>query len=139
MGIAVYAVGCLPGLRGYLGAEAVFRTVAQTTQGTYLPLMRAELLVPLIAGAALTELDKQRIDAHLSDLVEGHREALRATDEEERVRWLTQAMAERGVRPRALAYEPGARTSGAMAFRDITTSDVRGALNRLRLCGVAEV
>jgi len=139
MGIAIYAVGCLPGLRGYVGAEKVFRTVAQTTRGTYLPLSSAELLVPLICGAALTELDKQRVDAHLSDLVDGHRDVLSRTDEAERVRWLTRAMVTRGVRPRSMAYEPGSRKPAPLAFREITAADVQGSLDRLRLAGRAGV
>ncbi len=139
MGIAIYAVGCLPGLRHYVAAEAVFRKVAETTRGTYLPLTNAELLVPLICGAALTELDKQRIDAHLGDLVEGHRAALAETDEAERLRWLTQAMAKRGVRPRAMAHEPGSLRPAPLAFREITVADVSGSLDRLRIAGRAGV
>jgi hypothetical protein len=139
MGIAIYGVGCLPGIRHYVGAEAVFRKVAETTRGTYLPLTDAELLVPLICGAALTELDKQRIDAHLDDLVEGHRPVLAETDEAERIRWLTRAMARRGVRPRAMAYEPGSRKPAPLAFREITAADVSGSLARLRLGGRAGV
>jgi hypothetical protein len=38
MGITVYAVGCLPKLRSYVGAEEVFRTVARLTRGMFLPL-----------------------------------------------------------------------------------------------------
>ena len=51
IGVAVYAIGCLPGLRQFSGAEAVFRAVARATRGMFLPLHDAALLVRLITSA----------------------------------------------------------------------------------------
>ncbi len=72
MGITFYCVGCLPGLREYVGAEQVFRTVARTTRGMFLPLREASLLVPLIASAAESVLDGQRLDVFVEALCIEH-------------------------------------------------------------------
>src|SRR5262249_39826092 len=92
MGIAVYAIGCYPTLGTYAGAEAVYRQVASTSRGLFLPLHDADLLVTVIAGAAVSELDRQRIDEHVADLVASQADALGRTDEAERVRWLTDGL-----------------------------------------------
>ncbi|HWN70031.1 MAG TPA: vWA domain-containing protein, partial [Haliangium sp.] len=137
MGIGIYAVGCLPGLGQYAGAVDVFRTVAQTTGGAYLPLTQADRLVPLIAGAAATELDKQRIDEHLAEIVAAHAEDLRRTDEAERIRWLTETMRAQGVRPRGMDYRAEDAAPAPLRFRAIEPEDVASALDRLRLGGRA--
>jgi hypothetical protein len=43
-----------------VGAEEVFKTVARTTRGLYLPLSEAPLLIPLITGVAEVELGPAR-------------------------------------------------------------------------------
>ncbi|MCC7540794.1 MAG: VWA domain-containing protein, partial [Deltaproteobacteria bacterium] len=135
MGIAVYAVGCLPNLRHYAGGEDVYRTIASTSRGIYLPLAESALLVPLIAGAAVTELDRQRIDEHVADVVAAHREALGRTDEAERVRWITDVLHTERVRPREMDYQPNRGTAAPLRFRDLRAADVAGSLDRLRAAG----
>ncbi len=135
MGIAVYAVGCLPNLSHYAGGVEVYRTIARATDGTYLPLNAADVLVPLIAGAAATQLDKQRIDARVAAIVAEHLDALRATDEAERVRWLSEELRERGVRARAMRFDEasGLGAPAPVVFRDVGPAEVAAALDRLRL------
>jgi Mg-chelatase subunit ChlD len=135
MGIAIYAVSCRPGILQFKGAEEVFKIVARTTRGAWLPLTKAHLLVPLIAGAAATELDKQRIDEQLSAVVEEYSGDLSRTDEAERVRWLTGVLRERGVKPRSMNYDPESEEPAPLKFRDIDSADVEAALDRLRLAG----
>lgn len=139
MGIAVHAVGCVPGIRGFVGAEQVFRTVAGAAGGLYLPLSSASLLIPLIVGAAYTELDKQRIDERLADLVAENAVALAQTDEPERIRWLTEQLSQQGLQPRALDFQPMATSASPMRFRPIAEPDVSASLDRLRLAGRAGV
>jgi Ca-activated chloride channel family protein len=134
MGIAVYSIGCLPGLRKFHGAEEVFRTVARAARGMFLLLREAQLLVPMIAGAAESELDRQRVDEHVAEVVKEHEPALARTDEAERIRWVTAALRARGVRARGMA-EPEGRRAGVMRFRDLEAADVEGALWRLRGLG----
>ena len=135
MGVAIYAIGCLPGLRSYVNADAVVRQVARTTRGMFLLLRESFLLVPLIAGAAVTELDRQRVEEHVSALVQGWREPLAAADEPERIRWLTHALREKGVQPRSMAADEQGNPSATLRFRELTPQDVSAALERLRLCG----
>ncbi len=132
MGIVIHTVGCLPTLREYKGAEDVFKTVASTSRGLYLPLNQASKLIPIITGVAETELDKQRIEAHIADVLKTFEKELEAADHEERVRFVTETLHARNVRPRSLVYDNN--TSGAFPqrFRDITSSDVEEGLERLR-------
>lgn len=131
MGIPIFAVGCLPALRQYVGAEAVFRKVGEATRGRYLPLVHAERLVPLIVGSALAALDAQRIDAHVRHAVADAVDDLRATTEVERARWLMERLALRAVRPRDLCFDERSG-AGSLAFRDLTHADVHASLGRLR-------
>lgn len=135
MGVTVYAIGCLPGLRSFKGAEAVFKQVAETTHGVYLPLREASLLVPMIVGAATSELDRQRVDEHVADLVTEAGAAFADTTESERVRWLSKALEEKGIRVRGMAFDPNASAPAPMRFRAVTAQDVTGSLDRLRYQG----
>src|SRR5262249_14704875 len=99
MGVAIYAIRCLPTLRPYPAAEQVYRTVARATRGMYLALHEARLLATLIGGAAEVALDGERIDAHVLDLVRAHGAALEATDETERARWILAGLEHAEVKP----------------------------------------
>jgi hypothetical protein len=135
MGIAVYAVGCLPGLGNYAGGEDVFRAVAKATRATYLPLLRASLLVPLIAGAASVELDRQRLDERLADASAPYIDTLLATDQKERIRFLTDLLRSMEVRPRVMEYNPDRPAPAPLRFREIEAQDVEASLGRLHAAG----
>jgi Mg-chelatase subunit ChlD len=135
MGIAVYAIGCLPALRRFPGAEDVFRLVASTTRGTYLPLTRAELLVPLIAGAAAMELDKQRIDERVVDALQRHGAMIERSDRRERVRWITDLLRAEDVRPRDLQWKEGQTAPAPLYFRPLEQTDVEASFERLSAAG----
>jgi Mg-chelatase subunit ChlD len=135
MGIAVYAIGCYPTLGQYVGAEAVYKQVASTSRGLFLPLSATDLLVPIIAGAAVSELDRQRIDEHVADLAASCPDALSQTTESERVRWLLEGLRSRGVRPRAVHLQGKRQRTAPLKFRDLAAEDVEGSLSRLRATG----
>lgn len=138
MGISIYAVGCLPGLRGFKGAEDVFKTVAQTTRGLYLPLSQAQLLVALIVGAAESELDKQRVEEMVAKVIEENRSALERADEQERVRYLTEVLQQQGVQARRMDW----KDDGApppLKFRELGMDDVAESLDWLRREGRCEI
>lgn len=135
MGISIYAIGCLPVLRKYTRAEAVFRMVARVSRGMFLPLREADLLVPLIAGAAAGELDKQRLDEHVAALWMENAPALRQSDEPERARWIAEALQSRGVRVREMGVAGEIAAPLPLRFRDVSPEDVEGSLDRLRLAG----
>jgi Ca-activated chloride channel family protein len=134
MGIAIHAVGCLPALtQYYVGAEEVFRTVARTTRGLYLPLYQAQTLIPLITGVAETELDKQRIEERIAEVLAAHERALAEAEEEERVRFVTDILRQENLRPRSLVYDASSpQTPPPLKFRDITSNDVEEGIDRLR-------
>jgi Mg-chelatase subunit ChlD len=138
MGIVIHAVGCLPALTGFVGAEEVFRTVAKTTRGLYLPLSQAPVLIPLISGVAETELDKQRIEERIAEVLAAHEEELRRADEQERVRFVTDVLQDQGVRPRSMDYD-GKREAATLRFRDLVAEDVSEGLDRLRRLGRTSV
>ncbi|MFL5352397.1 VIT domain-containing protein [Archangium sp.] len=135
MGITVYSVGCLPGLRGFTGAEDVFKTVAHTTRGLYLPLTQVPMLVPLIVGAAESELDRQRLEEQLAEVVSQHEQVLAQADEQERVRFLTDVLRQEKVRPRAMVYEEGQFSVPPLKFRELNPEDVEAGLDALRRAG----
>jgi hypothetical protein len=132
MGITFYCVGCSPGLRSYVGAEQVFRTVARTTRGMFLPMREAALLVPLIASAAESALDQQRLDVFVEALCRDHAALLSVAVDDERVRWITQRLQHDGVRARTITSSPRPDADSALAFRAVTATDVRASLGRLR-------
>lgn len=135
MGIAVYAIGCYPTLRQYEGAEAVYKQVARTSRGLFLPLSDAELLIAVILGAAESELDRQRIDVYVADLLASFPDAFAQTDEAERVRWLTDGLRERGIRPRAVHVKERRQRGAPLKFRELMPEDIEGSLFRLRARG----
>jgi Mg-chelatase subunit ChlD len=132
MGIVIHAIGCLPTLREYQGAEDVFKTVASTSRGLYLPLYEASRLIPIITGVAETELDKQRIEAHIADVLKTFEKELEPADHEERVRFVTDTLHARNVRPRSLVYNENTNGPFPQRFREITAKDVEEGLERLR-------
>jgi Ca-activated chloride channel family protein len=135
MGIAVYAVGCLPTLRAYVGAEKMYREVARATRGMYLPLREAALLVPLIAGAAETALDGQRLDAYLEALLAQEGGMLAGVDGDERVRWATARFRAEGLRARAMDFGSESAREHPMRFREVTPVDIRASFARLMAAG----
>jgi Ca-activated chloride channel family protein len=136
MGIVIHAVGCLPALHHYyVGAEQVFRTVASTTRGLFLPLTEAQILIPLITGVAETELDKQRIEERIAEVLAAHERELAQAEERERVRYVTDVLRQENVRPRGLVYDVARPHQTPLKFRDITPKDVEEGIDHLRRLG----
>jgi hypothetical protein len=134
MGIVIHAVGCLPTLAHFAGGEEVFKMVARAARGLYLPLKRAQLLVPLITSLAESELDKQRIQERIREALAKHEGLLKPADERERIRYVTDVLRQDNLRPRAVAYSPE-DAPATLRFRDITRADVEEGLARLRRLG----
>lgn len=131
MGISVHAVGCLPGLRGFVGAEDVFRTVARTTRGLFVPLAQASLLTPLIAGVADRELDRKRLEEHIAEILREQQPLLQPAEDQERVRYVREVLASRGVRRLDLGPDAGAAAT-PLRFRELRDQDIQEGLDELR-------
>jgi hypothetical protein len=132
MGITIHAVGCLPTLNYFAGAEAMYREVAQVTRGRYLALQSASLLVPLILGVAEDDLDRQRIDEAIAEAIAAHRPELQPLDDEQQITRLTAILQARGVRPRKLI---GETDKLELRFRDLEPADVWSSLGELERQG----
>ncbi|NVM01328.1 MAG: hypothetical protein HWN67_03270, partial [Candidatus Helarchaeota archaeon] len=61
-GILIYPIGCYPEIQGYKKAIKVYKEIAKISQGQFIPLEKAHLLVSLITGVAESELEKLKIE-----------------------------------------------------------------------------
>ncbi|MBI3929399.1 MAG: VWA domain-containing protein [Armatimonadetes bacterium] len=125
MGIAIHAVGCEPGLNSYANAVAVYRQVAETARGTFIPLRQASLLLPIVAGTAALDLDRQRIAAHVAALVDELGPRLQSLEPAAWSVYLASIMRARGVSRYTM------RGTTEIAAADITVADVEEALERI--------
>lgn len=127
MGITVHTVGCR-GIRNFHGAEAVFETVAKVTGGLYVALDESWLLIELVSGLADRELDRQRLAQYVGQIYAENRQALEAADFEERVRFVTEVLEQKGLEVLDLMHRPGLPPT----FRPVRREDVALALEALR-------
>ncbi len=136
-GIVIHTVGCLPTLGNYTKGIEVYERIAEVSQGKFFPLEKAELLVKLITGIALEELDKiaiqQSILAELGVSLEDIPEDEELTDE--KIVELTAKARAKGLSKRAVHHAaPTAASpeSVEVAEEEIDEGDVREALRQLR-------
>ncbi|NHJ12879.1 MAG: VWA domain-containing protein, partial [Candidatus Thorarchaeota archaeon] len=60
-GIVIHTVGCFPEIQNYQNAVKTFQKIAAETEGKFIPLNEAELLVKVVTGVAIEEIDKLAI------------------------------------------------------------------------------
>lgn len=135
MGVVIHAVACMPGLANFAGGVEVFRTIARTTRGLYLPLSEARVLIPLITRVAENELDKQRIEEHIAEVVARFDAELKSAEDRERVRFVTDVLNQSGVTARALQGNEADPEAMALRFRAVRPDDVEEGIDRLRRGG----
>ena len=124
MGVTVHAVGCA-GIERYAGAVDVFRTIATTTGGLYLPLSEAHLLIPLVCGLCDRELDRKRLEEHIKEVVNRHAVDLQKAAPPEQVRFVTETLRASGVQAVDLSGQE-------LCFRELSPDDVELGLEQLR-------
>ena len=122
MGIAVHTIGC-QGLHSFVQAAAVFRMVAATTGGLYLPLDNAQLLIGVVAGLADRELDRQALRKQVEQVVLSHVEQLQLADLPEQVRFVSETLQSRKLRVLDLPEMQGGQVP-IPTFRQLRPSDV---------------
>lgn len=118
MGITVHTVGC-SGITSYVGAVEVFETIARATGGLYVPLSQAALLVGLISGLALRELDRRRLANLIQEVVQSNKAALEEAVPEDAVRFVAETLQSQGVRVLDVR-QPG----NPAEFRAVNQADV---------------
>jgi Mg-chelatase subunit ChlD len=138
-GIVIHTVGCFPEIANYQKAVETYEEIAKKTEGKFFPLEKAELLVKIITGIAIEEIDKIAIQQSILETLGVKMEDI---DEEditpERIAELSKSIRAKGVTKRSVAhYAPSAAPSGAgeevlVEEAEIEEDDVREALRQLK-------
>jgi Ca-activated chloride channel homolog len=128
MGITVHTVGC-QGIGSFVGAVAVFQSVASTTGGLYLPLDHSHLLIGLVTGLADREFDRQRLAQYVREVFAAHQSALDQADTTEQVRFITETLQARDMEVLDLKPESPDKS---LEFRPVNSEDVRLALQSVQ-------
>ena len=139
-GIVIHTVGCFPEIQHYQNAVKTFQEIASGSEGKFIPLNEAELLVKVITGVAIEEIDKLAIqEAILKEMgisMDDFDEGEEITDE--KIAELASKVQAKGVRKRALhhaplaAGAPPAAESFEMAEEDVSVDDIKEAVRQLK-------
>lgn len=137
-GIVIHTVGCFPEIAGYQNAVKTYEEIAKKTEGKFFPLEKAELLVKIITGIAVEEIDKIAIQQSILETLGVKMEDI--GDEEltaEKIAEISSTIRAKGVTKRSVAhYAPSAASGGAEEVRveeaEIEEDDVREALRQLK-------
>jgi hypothetical protein len=115
-----------------------FEEIAKKTEGKFFPLEKSELLVKIITGIAIEEIDKIAIQQSILETLGVKMDDI--GDEEltpERIAEISSKIRTKGVTKRAVSYHaPSAAVGGAEEVRveeaEIEEDDVREALRQLK-------
>ncbi len=139
-GIVIHTVGCFPEIQNYQNAVKTFQEIASGSEGKFIPLNEAELLVKVITGVAIEEIDKLAIqEAILKEMgvsMEDFDEGEEITDE--KIAELASKVHAGGLRKRALhhapmsAGAPSAAESFEVAEEEVSADDIREAVRQLK-------
>ncbi|MHA1924941.1 MAG: vWA domain-containing protein [Candidatus Thorarchaeota archaeon] len=138
-GIVYHTVGCFPEINNYQHGVRVFQEIAETTQGKFFPLNEAELLVKIITGVAIEEIDKIAIQKSILKEMGVSMEEFPADEEltEDRIKELAAKVRSTGMIKRAMKHVPSA--AGAeevegliLEPEEISEADIREAVRQLK-------
>jgi len=138
-GIVYHTVGCFPEIKNYEHGVRVFQEIAETTQGKFFPLSEAELLVKIITGVAIEEIDKIAIQKSILEEMGVSMEEFPADEEltEDRIKELAAKVRGTGMTKRAMKHDPSA--AGAeevegliLEPEEISEADIREAVRQLK-------
>jgi Mg-chelatase subunit ChlD len=137
-GIVIHSVGCFPEIANYTKGVATYEKIAADSQGRFFPLEKAEILVNLITGIAVEEIDKLSIQKSiLEDLGVSMDEFSAEELTEERIADLTDKAKSRGLTRRAMLERPSFTPAAAEADltlerKTIDENDIREAVRQLK-------
>ncbi len=137
-GIVIHTVGCFPEIAGYENAVKVYEQIAKNTEGNFFPLTKAELLVKIITGVAVEEIDKIAIQQSILEEMKISMDEFSADEDisESTIAELTSKMRSRGFTKRAVKHAPSvagaAPESVSIESEEVTEKDVREALRQLK-------
>jgi Mg-chelatase subunit ChlD len=139
-GIVIHTVGCFPEIASYTNAVATYEKIASDSQGRFFPLEKAEILVNLITGIAVEEIDKIAIQKSILEDLGVSMEEFPADEEftDEKISEIVRKSKERGVTKRAMSVRPASAPAAAaddlsLEEQSIDEDDVREAVRQLKM------
>ena len=137
-GIVIHTVGCFPEIAGYENAVKVYEQIAKDTEGSFFPLTKAELLVKIITGVAIEEIDKLAIQQSILEEMNISMDEFSADEDisDSTIAEIAQKMKSRGFTRRAVKHAASvagaAPESVSVEDEEVTEKDVREALRQLK-------
>ena len=137
-GILIYSVGCYPEIKNYKKAEKVFKEIAETTKGKFVPLEKAHLLVSLITGVAESELEKLKVEELVAQEMAKVMAASPGMSEAEMEETVYRAVSSKGLKMRKMSM-PAAGSAPVEAedleVKDekVDKKDIKEAMRQARL------
>jgi Mg-chelatase subunit ChlD len=139
-GIVIHTVGCFPEIAGYQKGVVTYEKIATDSQGRFFPLEKAEILVNLITGIAVEEIDKIAIQKSILEDLGVSMEEFPADEDftEEKISELVARTKKRGVTKRAMSVpSAGAPAVAASDLKleeqEVSEDDVREAVRQLKM------
>ncbi len=136
-GIVIHTVGCFPEIANYQKGVETYEKIAADSQGRFIPLEKAELLVNIITGLAVEEIDKLAIQKSiLEDLGVSMKDF--PTEEEfteDKISEIVARVQAKGVKKRVMATRSAPATASAdvaMKEQEIDEADIREAVRQLK-------
>ncbi len=138
-GIIVHTVGCFPEITNYQKGVETYEKIAGLSQGRFIPLEKAELLVNIITGLAVEEIDKIAIQKSILEDLGVSMEDFPADEEftDEKISAMVAKVQSKGVMKRAMAERsasaPATRSEDlTVEKQEIDEADIREAVRQLK-------
>jgi hypothetical protein len=138
-GVVIHTVGCFPEIANYQKGIETYEKIAADSQGRFIPLERAELLVNIITGLAVEEIDKLAIQKSILEDLGVSMEEFPADEEftEDKISEIVAKVQAKGVKKRAMAERTASAPAAAsedvrMEEQEIDEADIREAVRQLK-------
>ena len=138
-GVVIHTVGCFPEIAGYQHAVKTYEQIAADSQGRFFPLEKADLLVNIITGIAVEEIDKLAIQKSILEDMGVSMDEFPADEEftEDKISEIVARVQAKGVKKRAMTARPASAPAAAsddlmMEEQEIDEADIREAVRQLK-------
>jgi hypothetical protein len=138
-GVVIHTVGCFPEIANYQNAVKTYEQIAADSQGRFFPLEKADLLVNIITGIAVEEIDKLAIQKSILEDMGVSMDEFPADEEftEDKISEIVARVQAKGVKKRAMAARPASAPAAAsddlmMEEQEIDEADIREAVRQLK-------
>ncbi len=136
-GKVIHTVGCFPEIANYQNAVKTYEKIAEVTKGRFFPLTKADLLVQLITGIAVEEIDKLAIQKSILEELGASMDDISEEDlSESKISEIATTLRLKGLSKRAVRHAPSTSSSGVetveLAEEEVSEDDVKEAMRQLR-------